>query len=295
MKVRNRFYMLLDETVDGGQGSGEAPAVVPDAPAAEPAGEPDMWNEMIDFDVSAEEYERAVESKPSEPAPPAAEPPKVEATPKAPEPPPAVEPPVAAPEPAKAPEPATEPTPPAAPPPPVDYAALRAAEFERLEKAYALPADQATALLTEPETVLPKLAAKLHQEVMANVLAMVQAQLPQAVDSITTAKVRESEAKTEFYSAWPELRGYEQQVLAAGAMFRQINPSAPKETAIQAIGQLAMQALGLSRSAPQAQPTTPPAPQATPFTPAGGRSGGTPPPRPAPTVWDEMMNVDAYD
>lgn len=289
MKVRNRFYRLLDDTpVDPGQGD-VTPAVAPEPPAEEPAGESEFWKEMVEFDDSDHEPAPIVEPKVSEEVPKAEEQPKVE------EPPPAVEPPVAAPEPVKEPEPKVEPEPPVAPTPPVDYAALRAAELERLEKTYALPAEQATALLTEPETVLPKLAAKLHQEVMANVLAMVQAQLPQAVDSITTAKVRESEAKTEFYSAWPELRGYEQQVLAAGAMFRQINPTAPKEVAVQAIGQLAMQALGLTRSAPQAQPAAPPPPQATPFTPAGGRSGGTPPPKPAPTVWDEMMQVDAYD
>lgn len=291
MKVRNRFYLLLNEIVDGGQGGGEAPAVVSNAPAAEPT---DMWNDMIDFDDSAVAPTPPVESEPSEPAQPAVEPQKAEEPPKAPEPPPAVEPPKAD-EPVKAQEPTTSPTPPEPPTTPVDYAALRVAELERLSQAYALPADQATALLTEPETVLPKLAAKLHQDIMTNVLAVMQAHLPQAVETVTAQRIRESEAKQEFYSAWPELKGYEKQVLAAGAMFRQINPTAPKEQAVQAIGQLAMQALGLTRAVAPTAPPPAPVPQAVPFTPAGGRSGGTPPPKPAPTVWDEMMNVDAYD
>lgn len=262
-------------------------------PALEPAesGDP-VWNNMVDFDGSAHESDAGPE--PSEEAVPPVEPTKVEEPVKAPEPTPAVEPPVP-PEPAKAPEPAPAPEPPATPTTPVDYAALRAAELERLEAAYAVPADQATALLTEPEVVLPKLAAKLHQDIMANVLAVMQAHLPQAIETVSTAKIRESEAKQEFYSVWPELKGYEKQVLAAGAMFRQINPTAPKEAAVQAIGQLAMQALGLARTAASAL-IAPQAPQQTsvPFTPAGGRTGNPPPPRP-PTVWDEMMNTEAYD
>ena len=187
-------------------------------------------------------------------------------------------------------EPAPEPAVPTLSPVTAEaIAALRLADLARLEKAYALPADQATALLTEPEAVLPKLAAKLHQEIVAHVMSLMQNQIPQAVDSITTARTRESEAKKEFFGAWPELQGYEQQVLAAGAMFRQINPKATKEQAVQAIGQLAMQALGIQRGAAPAGTAPSAAPQPTAFQPAGTAArGSTPTPKPVSSVWDEM-------
>jgi hypothetical protein len=155
-----------------------------------------------------------------------------------------------------------------------------------LEKRYAIPADLATQLLTEPEIVLPKLAAQVHMAAVEQTLAQMRMLLPQTIESVTAAQVRESQAKTEFYSSWPELQGHEQQVLAAGHMFRQINPTATKEQAIQAIGQLTMQALGMQRQAPTAP--TPGIQQAKPFQPAGAAAAAPPPQRPQPTVWDDM-------
>jgi hypothetical protein len=293
-KRLNRLYEEIP--TDGGQGSGEAPSMVPDAPAADPAD--DMWNEMLADDGDAPD---------ATPAPkPDAEVPPPTSEPKAPESQPIVEskpsesrvpettPAQAAPEPL-APSKPTEPTTPTASiptAPPVDYAALRAQGLAALEKSYALPAEQATQLLTEPEVVLPKLAAQVHQAVAEQVLAQIQHMLPQAVTQISAAQVRESEAKQAFYGRWPELQGYEQQVLAAGAMFRQINPAAPKEQAIEAIGTLAMQALGLQRAQQQAAPAPSAAPIPKPFQPAGMGASGVRPQAPPPTVWDDMMQIE---
>jgi hypothetical protein len=280
-----RMNELMDEIpVDGGEGSGDAPPPVDD-----------VWNEMLADDGDTPDaappptLESEVPSPSEEPSVP--EPQPIVGTkpeePKAPE----VIPAQAATEPPAPVKPAEPSVPEASTPtaPPVDYAALRAQQIQALEKSYALPAEQATQLLTEPELVLPKLAAHLHQAVTEQVLAQIQTMLPQAVTTITAAQVRESEAKTEFYSAWPELRGYESQVLAAGNMFRQINPTATKEVAVQAIGQLAMQALGLQRAAPSASP---PPPTPKPFQPAGVGASGVRPPQPQPTVWDEMLATD---
>jgi hypothetical protein len=175
----------------------------------------------------------------------------------------------------------------ASPAAPVDFAAQRTAFMDALEKRYAIPAELATQLLTEPEVVLPKLAAQVHMAAVEQTLAQLQGILPQAIEQVTGAQVRENQAKQEFYSAWPELKGYERQVLSAGQMFRQINPSATKEQAVQAIGQLAMQALGLQRAVgASSTPAVTSAPK--PFQPAGAASAPQSAPKPAPSVWEDM-------
>lgn len=244
---------------------------------------PESW---ADFDLDSDDEQT------TEPVGSADEPPSVPAE-ESPAPSPVVEakpavqaPPVSPPAPAavEPPAPAVVQAPPVpvastTPVPQVDFADLRRQYVSQLESQYAIPAEQATQLLTEPEVVLPKLAAQVHAAVVEQVMAQFQHMLPAEVVKITEGQIRESEAKSAFYLAWPELAPYEEQVIAAGKMFRQINPTATKEQAIQAIGQLAMQALGLQRAQPAAVAPQAPAP-APSFRPAGV----TPARKPAPAM-----------
>jgi hypothetical protein len=156
---------------------------------------------------------------------------------------------------------------------------------------YKLPEDMAEKLPTEPEVVLPFMAARLHQEVARGVERMINEALPHAIRNVMVAEQTEERSKKAFYDAWPQLKGYEKQVLEVGTMFRRLNQNAPPEEAIKRIGETVMTALGLQPAAPgTAQPGAPAAP-AQPavrqpvFTPAGGGGSG----RGAPPADDNMF------
>jgi len=192
-----------------------------------------------------------------------------------------------------APEGQETPTAPAVPPAPVvtpeQLQEYKAKFSEALEAHYAFDEEQATALQVEPEKVLPKLAARLHMEVLDNVMQHVYKALPNVIQSYTETSSRETKAQEEFYGAWPELKGHDQQVLQMGQMYRQMNPAATPQEAIQRIGEMTMVALGKKRAQAAAE-QTPAAPPAPPYRPAAPGRVGTPPP--AKTKWESVMDDD---
>lgn len=161
------------------------------------------------------------------------------------------------------------------------------AYMAQLENLYKFDEETTLTLQTEPEKVLPALAAKLHLDVMKSVLAQVQGMIPEVMQQQTTMSTRETKAKGEFYGSWPELQKYEAQVLEVGKMYRAMNPTASAEEAIQRIGETAMTALGLTRAAPPAPPPTPPRAGFRPAVP--GRVSA---PEVAPTEWDQLLDDD---
>lgn len=280
-KFNRLMRRFLDEAGEGGGEGGGAPAT-PQEPAAPVDDTP--IDDGVDWASLSDEAGSADEGEPEEPAAPA-EPPAPTEPPATPPVEPAAEPPQGV-----QPEPVA-PVPPQQPQP----AAPTAEQIQAAERAYAAQLenlyrfDEATALQlqTEPEKVLPALAAKLHLDVMKTVMSQMRGLLPQMVQTQSESIKKDTEARSQFFEAWPELKGYDQQVLQVGAMFRQLNPSAPPEEAIKRIGELAMTSLGLSRQAPAA-PTPPAAPAA--FQPAV--PGRVNPPAPSPSVWDELLTDD---
>lgn len=164
----------------------------------------------------------------------------------------------------------------------------QAKQQQELENFYAIDEESALALATEPEKVLPKLAAQLHMSVMQQVQAQIVQQMPQLLTGVQDRNVRETKAKDEFFSAWPELKGKEQEVLQMGVMFRQLNPKATPQEAVARIGEMTMNALGLKRAASPAQNTPPAAP--APFRPAGGPSAARPTSAPQKSSWDDLLD-----
>lgn len=127
-------------------------------------------------------------------------------------------------------------------------------QFKGLMEYYKLPEDLVAKLQTEPENVLPHLAATLHRTIARGVVNLLQSQLPSYLHHHGEVTRANDEAKNEFYSANPHLKGYEQQVLQAGAMYRQLNPTADRVTSIKAIGKIVTDSLGLTPGAPAAAP-----------------------------------------
>lgn len=269
--MRNKFK-LLEEVVEEGR----------ELPGGEPQPEDDgsaKWAEFLSQDDDAEEpadledEEQPPQETETEATPPAESKP-VEETP-------AVKP------------DQEQPAAPVAAPvqpqlPPEELAKYREQFQGALEKSYAFSDEEATALQIEPEKVLPKMAARLHMEVLDNVMQHVYNAMPGVIQQYTVATSREEKAQTEFFGAWPELKGHDSQVLQMGQMYRQMNPTASPQEAIQRIGEMTMAALGMKR-VEQAQQQQPAAPQ-TPFRPAAPGRVGTPPP--IKGKWDEFLDDD---
>lgn len=228
--------------------------------------------EGLDSDDNAVEGdEQVVEAAPAEETPEV--PPAVPVVPPAPEAP--VTPPVAAPAPVT---PPVQAAPVAAP---TEYPVWRANRLTELEQQYAINEEDATALLTEPETVLPKMAARMHMEVLESSMRAMQAMMPVMMQQVQEVTNTNNSAKTLFESVNPDLANpqYQNAIFELGATYRRVNATASPEEACRAIGALVRSALNLSGPAGNTPtvPTvqSPAAPR--PFTPArGSGSGGNP-------------------
>lgn len=292
-----RYCNEMDEGL-GGAGGGEVPPAEP--PSAEPAdpaeeslGESVNWgglaDELEEEDSVVEGDLEVAEPEVKEVAPPAAEP---QAPPEATEPqtPPAAAvteaPAPAAPTPAPVPTASTE-----------EYSAWRSARLAQLEELYAVDEESATALLTEPEKVLPALAAKVHMEVLENSMRAMQAMVPVMMQQVTQHTEVNNQARNLFVGMNPDLAdpSLEPTILKLGTVYRSVNPTAPAPEAARAIGNLVRAALGIA--APQAQAPAAPVQQsqAAPFTPARGAGGGSRPAVPSnpfEQLAAEMENED---
>lgn len=295
-----RFYKQAEANgeADGGSGgSSESTSSSDDS-----AGEPVNWAGLDeDFDVeevSVEGDSEVVETtkaeapvKADEQAAPAATPPAT--PPVVPPAPPAAEIP---------PQPAAQPTPAQPGQPPADYQAWRQTrETELASTLYAINDADAQALLTEPETVLPRMAARMHMEVMESTMRALQSVLPQAIQGYTQHEQANTQAKQFFSGVNPDLANpaYEPYILQFGEVYRKVNPSAGPEEAARAIGSLVRSALGIA--APQQGVSAPPAMQVSqpaapvPFTPARGSGTGSVAPAPAnpfAQLANEFLNDD---
>ena len=295
-----RFYKQAEANgeADGGSGgSSESTSSSDDS-----AGEPVNWAGLDeDFDVeevSVEGDSEVVETpkveapvKADEQAAPAATPPAT--PPVVPPAPPAAEIP---------PQPAAQPTPAQPGQPQADYQAWRQTrETELASTLYAINDADAQALLTEPETVLPRMAARMHMEVMESTMRALQSVLPQAIQGYTQHEQANTQAKQFFSGVNPDLANpaYEPYILQFGEVYRKVNPSAGPEEAARAIGSLVRSALGIA--APQQGVTPPPAmqvsqqPAPVPFTPARGSGTGSAPPaqaNPFIQLANDFLNED---
>lgn len=244
--------------------------------------------ESVEGDVEVLEPKAPVVEAPAVQTPAAVVPPAVPAVP------PVAVPPVQA---VVPPAPVQQAAPPAAPvapvPQPFDSAKWETEQLGKLEKMYAIDEADAQALQTEPEMVLPKMAARMHMDITRTILASVQAMLPDFMQNHQQVVSADQQARTAFYTANPDLTEHEASVLKVAQMFRAANPNAPRDVAIKTIGEMTRMALGIVPAPTNAPPPTGTAsqqepPAAKPFMPSRGGGGGAmlaPKPK---TIWDEM-------
>jgi len=286
----------------------ELPIALPEpiAPSPEPASDKSdvNWDEFSDEQDSGENVEEVegdteilTESHPGESDAPASVP--------APEVPPTQPLPSSTPIEPEIPPAPTAPVAPVTPPIPVpstapfDAAAWETEQVSKLEKMYAVSEDDANKLQTEPELVLPQMAARMHMEITKTLLTAMQSIVPDIISNQQSLRSADEEARTAFYSANPDLNDpkYEQAVLKVAGMYRAANPTASRAEAVKTIGTMVRLSLGLT--SPTNEPPSPPVtsqqqlPQTArqvPFSPA--RGGGAAAPNRAPSVWDEMSRDD---
>lgn len=195
--------------------------------------------------------------------------------------------------------------PPAAPAPSpetvrAEQVARRTEYAKTLETLYAMPEKDALDFNANPGAALPKMAAKLHIEVLESAIHGIMMQLPQVVEGYMTKRENTARAENEFYSTWPMLdKANPQHKQTVNSLMHAIvagNPNITRAEAIKQAGAASLVALGIPYDAPRIPvPGQPPAgaavlpaapPAATPFAPAlpgvggmgvpGAKPGGNP-------------------
>lgn len=161
--------------------------------------------------------------------------------------------------------------------------------FNDLKTYYALPEDAVERLRTEPELVLPELAAKMHRAVMVNAERQMMQRMPQMLQQYTQLQEANAAAKEAFFSRWPSLKGHEAQVLKTGEYFRSVNPKATPQERLEQVGKMTCLALGIDPDpqpddeAPTRKPVQskakPKKPAMKPAATAGGSGGSAVPER----------------
>jgi len=155
---------------------------------------------------------------------------------------------------------------PAETPPGQSYDELKSNAVAELEKRYALSQEDADAMISEPEAVIPKLAARLYVDIYENMMNMLQHQLPHVVRDVQTTSSRQQKDEEAFYTAWPALRNVDRnELIRIGQMYRQLNPQATREQFIQDVGVQSMVRFRLPIPGYNAPP---PQPDVTPHMPA---------------------------
>ena len=204
--------------------------------------------------------------------------------------------------------PAPAPAEPATPTPPVAPAASAAPQVTleqiqaRLVEQYALSPDDALALQTSPETVMPKLAANMHMQIMREAYGQMQQMLqsvPAMIRQHMEGEQQERSAEEKVFGAWPGLKPHKDALLKNVILARQAQgPQATADQVLEAAGVLTAMSLGLDpatvRTAQQQAQQMQQAPTVPGIPPrpagAGTSGGGTPPAQ--PSVWDELLEPD---
>lgn len=188
------------------------------------------------------------------------------------------------------------------------------------EHVYKMTPEQLNALQTEPEKVLPDLAAKVHVQVVNSLTRMFAEQMPVYVHGMLNAKSAADRDENDFYGAHPHLRrdnpAHVNTVLQAARAFRTLNPHSPKSEFVKWVGAMASMQLGIANGqggaappAPNGQVAAPHVPQApavvTPgpivrqtgaaFVPAGAHNAPPAPRAPDPNPWARLTDLYLQD
>lgn len=122
------------------------------------------------------------------------------------------------------------------------------------EQVYKLSEGEQEELRENVEVAVPKLMARMHVNVVQNMLATIAQQLPQVVGGLVQARTRSAERENSFYQRWPQLNREQHgdTVKQLARSFMHANPQADFDTAVRMIGAQALVALNLPMGTPNA-------------------------------------------
>jgi len=194
------------------------------------------------------------------------------------------------------PEPQPEPEPKEEPPKQLseeERKALYAEAHKQLTQRYGLNEADAALMQTEPEKVLPQLAANLHMQIYNDVIASIMQYLPSVVTQHVTGMETQKKHTSSFYSRWPKLAKHKTEVANFARLYGQLYPNATAEEAAESIGKHVMIELGYPLDAPSESPPPAGTPTAAsaPHVPAGQSSVTEHPtaPKPSENPWSAFV------
>jgi Predicted membrane protein len=166
--------------------------------------------------------------------------------------------------------------------------------FDDLKEYYKLPDEYVERLRTEPELVLPEMAARVHQAVFRGLSDWVVNTIPQLFQQHQQVQEANTRTKEAFFGRWPSLKGHEKEVLQIGQMHRQMNPKMTAAERLEKVGQLACAALGITPDPKPGEEAPPPpkpgqkVPAAKPMKPANPQGSSSSASPPSDNVFEKM-------
>lgn len=150
--------------------------------------------------------------------------------------------------------------------------AARDKVMSELETSYGITKEEGEALLADPEAEVPKLAARIHMNVVEATLSVLSRQLPHAVAGINKATTSQQKAQDAFYEQWPKLNDpkFAASITRQAQAYRAQNPDATQEQVNAEVGGAVMFAhrIPFDDETPPAE--TMETPQHKPAGPGGG-------------------------
>lgn len=133
-------------------------------------------------------------------------------------------------------------------------------------------------LQTEPEKVLPELAASVFLATHESVISTMRDALPYYFQSMFAEREQEQQRERAFFERWPQLspQQHREQVAKAARVFRAQYPQATLREVIEHAGAAVMVANKISPMQAQAQVQEPVVPVAPPPPPIGGSRSSSP-------------------
>ena len=137
---------------------------------------------------------------------------------------------------------------PAPAPVPTQNAQLEANAIAQLTQEYAIPQDVASQYVTEPEKMLPELAARLHIRIATALGQVISQILPSVITPIVEQKLQAIKLENEFFQQYPQLtdQRFRPVVMHSIALARQVNPNATREQVMSDGAMLAATKLRIS-------------------------------------------------
>lgn len=282
----------------------------PEVPASEEQGVMEEvgtdFSDMLDLadEVSASVEEPPTEEAPAEETPEETPPASQESEPNPEETPPAEEV-----QDDPTPEEPEEPTPPVEEPPAEEVneqpslEEVKAKWQDELQEQYKLSEEDADLFLTEPEKVVPKLAANIHAQITEQLLKTVAQMMPQylqgaiqaqpqlvsgAVDQANAAQA----AENQFFTAFPELKAHASRVVEVAKFVKAApeNQKLSSEELMVKIGNAARAVLGVQAPAQNTPPAETPPQPFTPAKPGGSSMAETP--AESKSEWDDIIETE---